>query len=124
MQSHFQSCIGFHICTGSSESSSPGAQGEGGLEIARAAPAGEGGLAAVSEWGGSGFSGEGAELRWRGERALHSSRPLEEAAVAELQVALALRGCAKCEGKLDTPIQIHTTQNTSNKQKYTFTKIL
>lgn len=70
----------------------PGAQGEGGLDSTRAAPAGEGGLAAGSEWDGSGFSGEGAELRCRGDRALHSSSPLDAAAVAELQVALALRG--------------------------------
>lgn len=79
----------------------------------REAPAGEGGLAAVSEWGVSVFSGDGAELRWRGERALHSSKQLEAAAVAELQVALALRGCGK-NGKLDTHINSHTTQNTSN----------
>lgn len=58
----------------------------------RAAPAGEGGLVLVSEWEGSVFSGEGAELRCQGERALHSSRPLHVAAVAELQVALALLG--------------------------------
>lgn len=60
----------------------------------RAAPVGEGGLlpagaAAVrSEW-------EGSESRCRGDRALQSSGPLEAAAVAELQVALALRGCRK-----------------------------
>lgn len=70
----------------------PGAQGEGGLDSARAAPAGEGGLGTGSEWAGSGFSGEGAELLCRGDRALHSSSPLEAAAVAELHVALALRG--------------------------------
>lgn len=70
----------------------PGAQGEGGLLRMRAAPAGEGGLLLLvdgvvvrSEW-------EGSESRCRGDRALHSSRPLEAAAVAELQVALALRG--------------------------------
>lgn len=70
----------------------PGAQGDGGLDSARAAPAGEGGLAGVSECEGSGISGEGAELRCRGDRAFHSSKPLEAAAVAELHVALALRG--------------------------------
>lgn len=94
---HVQSCDRFHFCEASSESCPPGAQGEGGLEMEREAPAGEGGLAAVSEWGVSVFSGDGAELRWRGERALHSSRQLEAAAVAELQVALALRGCGKEE---------------------------
>lgn len=71
----------------------PGAHGDGGLDSASAAPAGEGGLATGSEWEGSGFSGEGAELLCRGDRALHSSSPLEAAAVAELQVALAFRGC-------------------------------
>lgn len=71
----------------------PGAQGEGGLLRMRAAPAGEGGLLLVdgevvrSEW-----EWEGSESRCRGDRALHSSSPLEAAAVAELQVALALRG--------------------------------
>lgn len=70
----------------------PGAQGEGGLLSMRAAPAGEGGLLLLdevfvrSEW-------EGSVSRCRGDRALQSSRPLEAAAVAELQVALALRGC-------------------------------
>lgn len=60
----------------------------------RAAPAGEGGLLLVdegvvrSEW-------EGSESRCRGDRALQSSSPLEAAAVAELQVALALRGWKK-----------------------------
>lgn len=73
----------------------PGAQGDGGLDRARA-PAGDGGLAAVSECAGSGISGEGAELRCRGDRAFHSSKPLEAAAVAELHVALALRGCRAC----------------------------
>lgn len=67
----------------------PGAQGDGGLD---SAPAGEGGLAGVSVCEGSGISGEGAELRCRGDRAFHSSKPLEAAAVAELHVALALRG--------------------------------
>lgn len=72
----------------------PGAQGDGGLLRMRAAPVGDGGLlpagaAAVrSEW-------EGSESRCRGDRALQSSGPLEAAAVAELQVALALRGCRK-----------------------------
>lgn len=57
----------------------------------RAAPVGEGGLLLVdvadvrSEWEGSGSC-------CRGDRALQSSSPLEAAAVAELQVALALRG--------------------------------
>lgn len=70
----------------------PGAQGEGGLLRIRAAPAGEGGLLWVdgavvrSEW-------EGSESRCLGDRALQSSSPLEAAAVAELQVALAFRGC-------------------------------
>lgn len=70
----------------------PGAQGDGGLLSISAAPAGEGGLLLVddvvvrSEWEDSGS-------RCRGDRALHSSKPLEAAAVAELQVALALRGC-------------------------------
>lgn len=70
----------------------PGAQGEGGLLRMRAAPAGDGGLLLVdgadvrSEWEGSGAS------LCRGDRALQSSSPLEAAAVAELQVALALRG--------------------------------
>lgn len=80
----------------SSQSVRPGAQGDGGLDSARAAPAGEGGLAGVSECEGSGISGEGAELRCRGDRAFHSSKPLEAAAVAELHVALALRGCRAC----------------------------
>lgn len=59
----------------------------------RAAPAGEGGLLWVegavvrSEW-----EWEGSESRCLGDRALQSSSPLEAAAVAELQVALALRG--------------------------------
>ena len=80
----------------------PGAHGEGGLDNASAAPAGEGGLATESEWDGSGFSGEGAELRCRGDRALHSSNPLEAAAVAELQVALAFRGCGKKTEAMNT----------------------
>lgn len=41
----------------------------------------------------SGCSGDEAELRCRGDRLVHSSKPLEAAAVAELQVALAFRGC-------------------------------
>lgn len=41
----------------------------------------------------SGCSGEEAELLCRGDRLVHSSRPLEAAAVAELHVALAFRGC-------------------------------
>lgn len=77
----------------------PGAQGEGGLESAWAVPAGEGGLAVVSVWEGSGISGEGAELRCRGDRAFHSSKPLEAAAVAELHVALALRGWGSDKSK-------------------------
>lgn len=40
----------------------------------------------------SGCSGDEAELRCRGDRLVHSSRPLEAAAVAELHVALAFRG--------------------------------
>lgn len=70
----------------------PGAQGEGGLLRMSAAPAGDGGLLLLagvlvrSEW-------EGSASRCRGDRALQSSRPLEAAAVAELQVALAFRGC-------------------------------
>ena len=57
----------------------------------RPAPVGEGGLLVVagvvarSEW-------EGSESRCLGDRALQSSNPLDAAAVAELQVALALRG--------------------------------
>ena len=42
----------------------------------------------------SGCSGEEAELRCRGDLLVHSSRPLEAAAVAELHVALAFRGCS------------------------------
>ena len=70
---------------------SPGAQGEGGLLRLTPAPVGEGGLLLVagvvarSEW-------EGSESRCLGDRALQSSNPLDAAAVAELQVALALRG--------------------------------
>lgn len=68
----------------------PGAQGEGGLLSMRAAPAGDGGLLLLD---GVFDRSEGSESRCRGDRALQSSRPLEAAAVAELQVALALRGC-------------------------------
>ena len=69
----------------------PGAHGEGGLLRMSAAPPGEGGLLLVavavvrSEW-------EASVSRCRGDRALQSSSPLDAAAVAELQVALAFRG--------------------------------
>lgn len=52
---------------------------------------GEGGLIPSSECS-SGCSGDEAELRCRGDLLVHSSRPLEAAAVAELHVALAFRG--------------------------------
>lgn len=58
---------------------------------------GEGGLMPSSACS-SGCSGDEAELRCRGDRLVHSSRPLEAAAVAELHVALAFRGCCG-EGK-------------------------
>lgn len=54
---------------------------------------GEGGLMPNSVCS-SGCSGEEAELRCRGDLLVHSSRPLEAAAVAELHVALAFRGCS------------------------------
>lgn len=60
---------------------------------------GEGGLMPSSACS-SGCSGDEAELRCRGDRLVHSSRPLEAAAVAELHVALAFRGCSR-EGKSD-----------------------
>lgn len=88
-QSFSELCVCLRVCVCISRS--PGAQGEGGLLRMRAAPAGEGGLMLLegvvvrSEW-------EGSESRCRGDRALQSSSPLEAAAVAELQVALALRG--------------------------------
>lgn len=45
----------------------------------------------------SGCSGDDAELRCLGDRLVHSSRPLEAAAVAELHVAL-LSGAVGEEG--------------------------
>ena len=57
----------------------------------RAAPAGDGGLLLV-EGAVVRSECEGSESRCRGDRALQSSSPLEAAAVAELHVALALRG--------------------------------
>lgn len=56
---------------------------------------GEGGLGPGASGCRPGCSGEGAALRGRGERPLHSSKPLAAAAVAELHVALALRGYGK-----------------------------
>lgn len=55
---------------------------------------GEGGVMPSSACS-SGCSGDDAELRCRGDRLVHSSRPLEAAAVAELHVALAFRGCGR-----------------------------
>lgn len=49
----------------------------------------------------SGCSGDDAELRCLGDRLVHSSRPLEAAAVAELHVALAFRGCGEEGGGKD-----------------------
>ena len=77
-------CVCTSVCGCERAAVVPGAQGDGGL--------GSGSLVGGSQWAGPGCSGEGAELLWRGERQLQSSKALQEAADAELHAALALRG--------------------------------
>lgn len=60
----------------------------------------------------SGCSGDEAELRCLGDRLVHSSRPLEAAAVAELHVALAFRGCGR-EGNI---VKTYTSHYNSEPQ--------
>jgi len=85
-------CVCVCVCVCARAPVSPGAQGEGGLLRLRPAPAGEGGLLLVAGVVARSWEWEGSESRCLGDRALQSSNPLDAAAVAELQVALALRG--------------------------------
>lgn len=81
----------------------------------RAAPAGEGGLLLVEGAAPRSEGCEGSLSRCRGDRPLQSSRPLEAAAVAELQVALAFRGCKTNRGGLSYRAYAHAPRECAHR---------